>query len=139
MRVLAIDPGEKRIGVAVSDPTATISQPYTIIKHQSRAIDAITIASLAEEMDVGLIIIGQALDFDNNPTVQSRRAVRLAAAIRARTKITVKLWDESGSTQKAIQLRNTLGVRQKKRREPDDRLAAMFILQDYLDVSKLEK
>ena len=139
MRILAIDPGEKRIGIAISDPTATIAKPYTIIKHISRASDAATIASLAEEMNVGLIVIGQALDVENNPTVQGRRAARLAGAIRERTRISVKLWDESGSTQSSIRLRNTLGIQQKKRREPDDSLAAMFILQDYLDVMKLEQ
>ncbi len=133
MRILAVDPGEKNIGIAISDPTGTIANPLTAVKHVSRSIDAATIAQIAEENNVVQIVVGNALDIDNRPTVQSRRAVRLAAQIRSQTDITVVLWDESGSTQAARNARIALGVPRRKRRGHLDDLAATYLLQTYLD------
>ena len=67
MRILAVDHGEKRIGLALSDPTATIASPLTVIEHVSRAIDAAQVADLAVQNDVTLIVIGQSFDEDGNP------------------------------------------------------------------------
>jgi len=82
-RVLAVDPGEKRLGIALSDPTATIANPLMVMKHINRAIDAATIAQLAQEHQVNLIVIGQALDDDNQST-QQRRAWLQPYATRLR-------------------------------------------------------
>ena len=133
MRILAVDPGEKRLGIALSDPTGTIAGPLAVLEHVARPVDAATIAQLAAENGAGLIVIGQALDDDNQPTPQSRKAQRLAEAIRAQTGLPVELWDESGSTQAAQQARLALGVSRRKRRGHLDDLAATVILQDYLD------
>jgi len=133
MRILAVDPGEKRIGIALSDPTATIANPLTVIQHVSRALDAAAIAQTALENQAGLIVVGQALDADGGSTPQSRRAARLAAAIRSQTDLPVVLWDESGSTQAARAARLAMGVPRRKRRGHLDDLAATVILQSYLD------
>lgn len=137
MRILAVDPGEKRIGIALSDPSGMIANPLTVLQHVSRPIDAATIAQLAQEHEAGRIIVGQALDDDNQPTLQSRAANRLAAAIRAQTRIPVELWDESGSTQAAQAARIAMGVRRRKRRGHLDDIAATYILQTYLDAQDL--
>lgn len=134
MRIIAIDPGKKNIGVAISDPTGTIANPLTIIKHISRPIDAATIAQIASENDARLIIVGQALGMEGEPTPQSRRSARLAVAIKDQTDLPVKLWDESGSTQAARQASIAMGVSRNKRRGHLDDLAATYILQTYLDV-----
>lgn len=133
MRILAVDPGEKRIGLAISDPTGMIASPLTIIRHVSRPIDAATIAQIAGEQQAERIIIGQALDVDGQPTLQSRRATRLAAAVRDQTDLPIELWDESGSTQAARTTRIMLGVSRQKRSGHLDELAAAIILQSYLD------
>ncbi len=133
MRILAIDPGEKRIGLAISDPTGMIANPLMVIRHVARPIDAATIAQIAVEQQAVKIIIGQALDLDGRPTPQSRRAARLAAAIRDQIDIPIELWDESGSTQAARSARITMGVRRHKRSGHLDELAATVILQSYLD------
>ena len=135
MRIMAIDPGEKRIGIALSDPTGTIANPLTVLNHVARAIDAATIASLAEEHEAGLIIVGEALDDEGQPTPQSRRAMRLADAIRLQTSLPVRMWDESGSTQAARQARVAMGVSRRQRAGHLDELAATVILQTYLDAS----
>ena len=134
MRILAIDPGEKNIGIAISDPTGTIANPLIIIKHVSRLIDAATIAQLATENDAKLILVGQALNEEGKSTPQSRRSVRLAAAIKSQTDLPVELWDESGSTQAARQAQIMMGTSRKKRAGHLDDLAATYILQTYLDV-----
>lgn len=133
MRVLAVDPGEKRIGIALSDPTGTIANPLTVIKHTSRAINAALIAQLAHENQAALIIVGQSLDMEGNPTAQGRRAKRLADAIQEQTQLPVELWDESGSTHAARSARIEMGVPRRKSRGHLDDLAATYILQTYLD------
>ena len=133
MRILAIDPGEKRLGIAISDPTATIANPLTVIKHISRQVDAATIVQLAQDQEAGLIVVGQALNIEGESTPQSRHAERLAQAIRDQGSIPVELWDESGSTQAARAARIAMGASRRKRRGHLDDLAATVILQDYLN------
>jgi putative Holliday junction resolvase len=133
MRVLAIDPGEKRLGIAISDPSGTIANPLSVLKHVSRSLDAASIAQIAEENQVAQIVVGQALDTEDQPTLQSRRAAHLAEAIRQQTNLPVVLWDETGSTQAARAARLAMGVSRRKRRGHLDDLAATYILQTYLD------
>lgn len=139
MRILAIDPGEKNIGIAISDPNGIIANPHGVIKHVGRAIDAATIAQIAAEQEAGLILVGQALDEEGQATSQSRRAARLAEAIRQQTDLPVQLWDESGSTQAARAARIEMGVSRRKRRGHLDDLAATVILQSYLDTNQEER
>jgi putative holliday junction resolvase len=68
MRILAVDPGEKNLGIAISDPTGTIANPLTVLKHVSRPLDAAAIARLAADNQAERIIVGQALDEDGQPT-----------------------------------------------------------------------
>ena len=133
MRVLGIDPGEKNIGIAISDPTVTIANPLMVLKHVSRLIDAASIAQTANDHGVGLIIIGQALDHEGKPTFSGRKAIRLAAAIRTQTDTPVKLWDESHSTQDARTAQIAMGRPRRKRGGHLDELAATVILQSYLN------
>lgn len=133
MRILAVDPGEKNLGIALSDPTGTIANPLQVLKHVSRAVDAATIAQIAVEHQAGLIVVGQALDDEGRSTPQSRRAFRLAAAIRTQTDLPVELWDEYGSTQAARSARLAMGSSRRKRSGHLDELAATYILQTYLD------
>lgn len=133
MRVMAVDPGEKRIGLALSDETATLASPLVVLKHVSRAVDAATIAGLAVEHGAGLIVVGEALDDENEPTPSARSARRLAEAIRLQTDLPVVMWDESGSTQAARAGQIALGYARKRRGGHQDDLAAAYILQSYLD------
>jgi putative Holliday junction resolvase len=136
MRVLAVDPGEKRIGIAISDPSGTIANPLTVVNHVSRPVDAAVIAQLAAEAEAELIIVGEALNEEGEPTPQSRRASRLAAAIRDQVGIPVELWDESGSTQSVRAAQIAMGTSQRKRRGHLDHLAATYLLQTYRDEHK---
>jgi putative holliday junction resolvase len=132
VRVLAVDPGDKCIGLAVSDPSGTISRPLTVIKHQARVKDAQQIVNIAEENDSELIVVGWALDSKGEVGYRARKSKRLADAVQALTDIPVKMWDESGTTKAAIQSRIDMGVSRKKRRGHLDELAASILLQDFL-------
>jgi len=138
-RVLAIDPGEKRIGVAVSDLTGTVANPLRVIKHVSRTLDAAQIALEADEQQARLIVVGQALDQQGLPSPSGRSAMRLAEAIRLQTNIPVEMWDESGSTQEARAARLSMGANRRKRSGHLDELAATVILQSYLDAQSYAK
>jgi len=133
MRILAVDPGEKHIGLALSDASGTIASALTVINHVKRSVDAAIIAGLAAEHAVERIIVGQALDDEGEAGFRARPAQRLAEAIRAQTPLPVELWDESYSTQTARQVRIEMGAPRRQRRGHLDSLAAVVILQDYLD------
>ena len=132
-RILAVDPGDKRLGIAISDPTGTIASPVCVLEHVSRKEDARAILAIAEENDAGLIVIGQAVDWNEEVSYQGRKSARLAKEIGALASIPIILWDEYGSTSKAKEARRLMNVRRKKRAGHLDELAATVILQTYLD------
>src|SRR4030066_592657 len=128
MRILAVDHGEKHIGIAISDPTGTIASPLTVLKHVSRILDAAEIANLAHQHQVGLIVIGKSLDEEGRTTLQSQRADRLAEAIHQQSDLPIKMWDESFSTQEARHARIIMGASRRKRKGHRDELAATVIM-----------
>jgi putative pre-16S rRNA nuclease len=136
VRILAVDHGEKQIGLALSDPTATIASPFKVIKHVSRLMDAAQVANLASENDATLIVIGQSFDEEGLPNLAGRRAAKFAETLKEQTQIPVILWDESFSTQDARATRIEMGVSRRKRAGHMDELAAVMILKSYLDANK---
>lgn len=133
MRILCVDPGDKRIGLAISDPTGTLARPLRVILHTNRKADAAEIAAIAAAEQAGLIVVGQATDIDGIPNISGRKARRLAGAIRSETETPVELWDESHSTKVARQFRADLGIGKSKHGDHMDDRAAAVILQSYLD------
>lgn len=136
MRILAVDHGEKRIGLALSDPTGALASPLTVIKHVSRLLDAAQVANLAAENEAGLIIVGQSFDEEGNPNLAGRRAAKFAEALREQTRIPVELFDESFSTQDARAAVIELGYSRKKRAGHHDSLAAVMILRSYIEANR---
>jgi putative holliday junction resolvase len=133
MRILAVDHGEKRIGLALSDTTGTIASPLKVIEHVSRLLDAAQVAEIASQNEARLIVVGQSFDEEGNPNLAGRRAARFADELRNQTNVPVELWDESFSTQTARDARIELGVSRKKRAGHQDAFAAVVILQSYLE------
>lgn len=129
MRILAVDPGDKRIGIALSDASGTIASPLQVLAHESRDADAARIAALAAQHGAQRIVVGQAFGEDGQPNYSGRKAARLAGALRAATNIPIQLWEESYSTQEALAARREMGAG----KQDIDASAAAVILQDYLD------
>jgi len=136
MKILCIDHGEKRIGLAISDETATIASPLAVIQHTSRVVDAAQAAQLAAQHGAERIIIGQSFDEDGAPNPAGRSAARFAEALQTQTNLPVELWDESLSTQDARAARIQMGGTRKKRGGHQDALAATVILQSYLEAKR---
>jgi putative Holliday junction resolvase len=133
MRILAVDPGSKRIGVALSDPSGSIATSLKVLDHTSRLVDAAAIVELAQSTQAALIVIGQSLDMDGKPTFEGRRSERFAGALKELTNLPVVLWDEAFSTFDARAARLQMGVSRRKRSGHLDSLAAVIILQSYLE------
>jgi putative Holliday junction resolvase len=136
-RILAVDPGSKNLGIALSDPSRTIASPLMVIKHKSRSANACAIIELAQQHTARVVVVGQSFDQDGQPSYEGRRAARLAAEIRSKSDLEVVLWDEAHSTANARQAQITIGTPRSKRKGHLDDIAATVILQSYLDALKI--
>jgi putative Holliday junction resolvase len=136
VRILAVDPGKRYLGLAISDPSGTVARPLATLSHQSRVRDAERIAAAAEAEAAELIVIGYALNSEGEPGPQARHAERLAAAVKALTGRPVRLHDESFSSLAADEAMRTAGRRRKARRAEIHAVAAAAILQSFLDANQ---
>jgi putative Holliday junction resolvase len=137
MRVLALDVGERRIGVAVSDPTGSLARPLRTLVRGSREEDVTAIAALVAAESAELVVVGRPLSLDGSEGPQARRIARYAEALAAHLPIPVVLWDERYTTTEAEEiLRQSRGEKQRRRARAAgdlDAIAAAVILQSYLD------
>jgi len=132
-RILAVDPGKKHLGLAVSDPTRTIAAPLDVIQHTSLRGDAQEILRIASEQEATLILIGQPLHWDGSLSEQAQESTALAETLQELGELPVELVDEYGSTQEAQQAGRKLKLPGRKSSSHLDDLAAAIILQNYLE------
>jgi len=133
--ILGIDPGEKRIGVAVSDPLGVTARPASTVVHASLADDVQRVVDLAGALGAVRVVVGHPLNMDGSVGRAARRARRFANAIRRQSGLDVVLWDERLTTveaEEALSRRRT-GTRPPRGKEIIDRTAAAIMLQDYLN------
>ena len=133
MRILAVDHGQKRIGLALSDETGTLARPLAVLKHVGRVVDAASVAERAVAHDAAQIIVGVSYNEEGELNPAGKSAERFAEALRLQTDLPVLLWDESMTTQDARLARLTMGVSRKNRSGHLDDVAAAVLLQNYLD------
>jgi putative Holliday junction resolvase len=133
MRLMALDIGERRIGVALSDPGQMLARGLRVITRGSRQADASLIGSLVREHEVEKIIVGHPLRLDGSAGEQARQIEAYARELQQDTGIPVLLWDESYSTERAREAMIEAGRKRKERKERLDAVAAAVILQDYMD------
>lgn len=141
MKLLALDVGERRIGVAVSDPLGLIATPLTVIQRASKAADFRRMADLVREQGAEALVVGHPLHADGSAGPQAQRVARYALALEQALRdegvdVPLLLWDEHGSTQRATEAMIASGRGMQDRRERIDAVAAAIILQDYLDVQR---
>jgi putative Holliday junction resolvase len=133
MRVLALDVGDKRIGVAISDPSQVLARSLKVIQRRSRQEDFAAVARLVEEYEVEKVVVGYPLSLDGKAHAQAKKVERYATGLAESLTVPMLLWDERFSTVIAERLMREAGLRGKKRRKGIDAVAAAVILQDYLD------
>jgi putative Holliday junction resolvase len=135
---LALDVGERRVGVAVSDGTGLIATPFAVLRRTSKAKDFAKIAHMVREQRVEGLVVGHPLNADGSAGYQAQRVERYTAALvealaEEGVELPVVLWDERMSTQRAQEVMIAAGRKPRDRRARIDAVAAAVILQDYLD------
>ena len=133
MRILGLDYGSRRIGVALCDELGMTAQGVATIVRKNREADLDTIAELVRRHGVERIVIGYPLRLDGSEGIQCEKINRFIRRLEMRFSFPVIRWDEALSTKEAEELLRRRGVHREKRREVVDRVAASIILQGYLD------
>ena len=132
-RILALDLGKKRIGMAISDPLGLTAQGLPNLERTTKRADLAELARQVEERDVSLILIGNPMHMSGVEGRQSAWVREFAEALTARAGRPVRLWDERLTTVEASRVLRSSGISIAKRALAVDRLSAVILLQNFLD------
>lgn len=135
MKILGLDHGTKRIGVAVSDDLGITARGLSTIERKGLERDILVIVDLVRELGVEKIILGYPITLSGEEGMACERVRKFAGVLESRLDIPVILWDETLSTVEAESILRESAVKRKKRKKFIDSLAAAIILQAYLDHS----
>lgn len=138
-RVLAVDLGTRRIGLALSDPTRAVAAPLDTLLHRARSKNLAAIVALARSHEVRRIVVGWPRNMDGTSGPAAKHAEAFAEALRRIVPIPVDLWDERLSTAAAERTLRETSVRRDRRRAIRDQVAAALILQAYLAARPWER
>jgi putative Holliday junction resolvase len=133
LRILAVDPGSKRVGVAISDPTGTIAQALTTVPAEPKGSLAMRLAEIASIQAAKRVVVGLPRRMDGSYGPEAAAARELAGEIRKASGLPVELVDERLTTVAAERAMIEGGVRRAKRRIGIDQVAATLLLQSHLD------
>ncbi len=136
MRIMGLDYGSKTVGVAISDPMLITAQGIEIIRRDSENKIRKTYArieELAKEYEVGKIVLGFPKNMNNTVGDRAEKSMEFKEALERRTGLEVILWDERLTTVEANRTMMETGIRRENRGKYVDEIAAMLILQGYLD------
>ena len=137
-RLLGIDPGKKRIGIAICDENKIIATPFTTIIKNSFAELLIEINKIINENDIKGVVVGNPINLDGSNSQSSQSAKDLAINLSKKIAIPIVMWDERLSSRGAFNLSNDLNVNTSKKISKLDENSAAFILQGALDYFRRE-
>ena len=132
-RILALDLGKKRIGLAISDPLGITAQGLPNLVRTNKRSDLAALQQLIQEREVGLILLGNPINMRGTEGRQSGWVHEFAAALEKQTGLPVKLWDERLTSVEAGRVLRSSGISIEKRAAAVDMLSAVILLQSYLD------
>jgi len=135
-RVMALDVGSRRVGVAISDPTRTIAQSYGVVKRKSREEDFARYQQILAEQKVTLLLVGLPTTSEGGDSETAVWIRDYIAEFSQQCAVPIQFWDESFTTVQAEDSLRQRGKRGKKARQQVDAVAAAFILQSYLDAHR---
>ena len=133
MRILGLDIGTKRIGVALSDESATIAQGLEVIEVVGLKKVFERINLIIKEFNVQEIVVGIPINMNGSIGKKAEECIRFADKLKQSTNLPVELWDERLSTVESERVLIAASVSRKKRKTVIDKIAAQLILQGYLD------
>ena len=133
IRILAIDYGERRLGIALSDPSGRVAQPLTVVERSNdrQAVDSIT--GLLNDYEVTQVIVGDPRSLSGRTGAQAAKVTRFTAALREACDISVETYDERLSSKEARTQLAAAGVSGRQVKGLVDKVAASLFLQSYLD------
>lgn len=132
-RVLGLDVGSRRIGLAISDPLGVTAQGLDTLHRRNKREDFEQLGNLIHEYQIGELVVGYPLRMSGNEGVQAEKMQRFAEELRHRFKLPVHLWDERLTSAQANRVLRETAMSIKRRGEVVDRLAAVLILQNWMD------
>ena len=139
-RAIAFDIGDKRIGVAISDPFNEYAMPCeTYFRTRSFQADVDAIAKIAQERGVGVIVCGMPVNFDGTESVQTEKTRRFIEALKEKTALPIELEDERFTTMQARETQMMGGVKREDRKRTVDSIAASYILESWLAREKIKE
>lgn len=133
MRILAIDHGTKRVGLALSDETGTIAQPLQFLSAEPAATLPQRLKEIADERKVEEIIVGLPRNMNGTYGPAAEKAREFVASLKQVLTVPIRTWDERLTTVQANRFLINSGMRREKRKERVDQTAAAILLQSYLD------
>ena len=136
MRSLGLDIGDKRIGVALSDPEGILASPFTIIDRRDDTTDIEAIIDIVNQQRVKQIIVGLPLAMDGSMGRQAEKVKSFAQKLSSHTEVPVEFRDERLTTVSAKRLMQSAGRKKSRKKARDDAIAAALILQGYLDETR---
>lgn len=136
MKIMAVDYGDARTGLAVCDRTEFLASPIGTIEERNAQILAMKIAHMAEQYEVGEIIVGLPINMNGSKGPRAKKCEAFAEMLNQLTEVPVNMWDERSTTVTAHQILNETNVRGKNRKAVVDTVAATVILEGYLDYRK---
>ncbi|MFH0732663.1 MAG: Holliday junction resolvase RuvX [Candidatus Omnitrophota bacterium] len=132
-RIMSLDVGEKRIGVAMTDETKTISSALDVIERKNIKKDLENIKDFITRYNVGKIVVGMPLTLKGRNSIQTDIVCKFVEELRKHIKINIVTFDERLSTAQSERILIAADISRKKRKSIIDKLAAQIILQDYLE------
>jgi putative Holliday junction resolvase len=135
MRILALDHGTVRVGVAVSDELKMIAQPLEFIAAEPFEKFAARLAEILREKPAELIVVGMPRNMDGSFGPAAEKVRAFVAALREKTTVPIRTWDERLTSAQAHRALSQANVRQKDRKDKIDKMAAAILLQSYLDAT----
>ncbi|MBI3017978.1 MAG: Holliday junction resolvase RuvX [Deltaproteobacteria bacterium] len=132
-RILGLDVGDKRIGVAVSDELRITAQPIMTLERQSLEKDCATLNEIIQKYQISKIVVGIPRSLSMKITPQTQKVLDLVEIFKQKWSIPIEEWDEWYTTQAARNVLIEADMSRKKRKQVIDKLAAVLILQGYLD------
>jgi putative Holliday junction resolvase len=132
-RVLGLDVGSKRIGIAVSDPLGITAQGLETLQRQNKRLDFEKLEKLARDYSVAEVVVGFPLRMSGAEGVQAEKMHRFADELRERLQIPVHLWDERLTSAEANRLLRETEMSIQRRAQVVDQMAAVLILQSWME------
>jgi putative Holliday junction resolvase len=136
-RVLAIDLGDRRMGLALSDPLGLTAQGLPTVERRNRREDMNYLKSVARKNAVSTIVLGNPLNMDGSQGPQSAEAVEFASKLQKHLNLEVRLWDERLTSVEANRLLREAGLGPEQRAKSVDQVAAVLLLENFLETQKI--